>query len=461
MNIVQAKMHAIARNPYLRDAIVAMKAVESREIDTAAVDKHWRMYWNPDFFAKLNLEEAAGIVLHELDHLIDNDMKRAASLGVTPKNPRLRLYAKLWNMAADAVINERRRREGVQLPDGGIYPETLGLDRNVTKEQAFRTLLDRNDEPQEDSQQGPGAANDNQKGGQSGDGGEGQAGNSPGDQDGDQDGSQSSSQGGSQSGSQGSGGNEPSNDRSNGSGADGIERSWELDPPEEQPYGPGKQPTSGGDGLTETEADTVRRKAAESIKSRGAGAGSWSELADSVLNVDADPRKIFRKAFRRAVRLSASGGTSTYRRPPRQPVMGLITPGKMGAEPNISVIVDTSGSMSHRDIGMAMGFINKMLKKLGLTELDVAMGDAELKDRRKVRRKLNNLQIVGRGGTHMGKLVELAAKNKPHPEAIVVITDGWTPWCEDVGIPTFAIITQLSGYETPEWITSVRLSEVA
>lgn len=57
----------------------------------------------------------------------------------------------------------------------------------------------------------------------------------------------------------------------------------------------------------------------------------------------------------------------------------------------------------------------------------------------------------------MGQLVKVAAAKKPRPEAIVVITDGYTPWCSPINIPVFAIVTNAYS-SVPSWITSVNLT---
>lgn len=415
-DILQAKMLAIAQNPYLRDAIAAMRAVETMECPRAAVDQYWRLYWNPEWFATLSPKEAAGVVLHEVDHLIDRDHVRVQKLGITESNPERARLARVWNYASDAVINERRRREGVQLPGDAIYPETVGVDKHSTKEEAYFALLKQLDSRKDGDGQGAGGAGDENP--------------------------------------------EPCN----GSGADGISRQWESAAPSEKKYG---QPAETvredtGDtpaGLTESQAKAIIRKTAEAIRKAGVTSGGWSEIAQAVLDVPVDPRKVFRKAFRRAVRISGAGSLSTYRRASRQKVPGFILPGKMGVEPNLRFILDTSGSMSiERDIALAMGFINKTLKKLGMQSIDLSLGDTELKKSVAVKGRMSSLEVSGRGGTDMGRLIMLAAEAKPKPEGIVIITDGYTPWCKPISIPVFAILTQRT--KAPDWITSVHISEI-
>ena len=60
----------------------------------------------------------------------------------------------------------------------------------------------------------------------------------------------------------------------------------------------------------------------------------------------------------------------------------------------------------------------------------------------------------------MGKLIQQVAETKPRPQLIVVCTDGATPWCEPVGIPVVACLTQESrAKRVPSWIKTVVLAE--
>lgn len=89
-----------------------------------------------------------GVFFHELAHLVRGDLMKATSMGLKEQDWRL------WNIATDAVINERLR-EVYALPEGAIYHRDfqgappLGAGAEVL----FRWLKDRNQD-QEDFGQG-------------------------------------------------------------------------------------------------------------------------------------------------------------------------------------------------------------------------------------------------------------------------------------------------------------------
>src|SRR4030095_5375102 len=67
--------------------------------------------------------------------------------------------------------------------------------------------------------------------------------------------------------------------------------------------------------------------------------------------------------------------------------------------------------------------------------------------------------LAGGGGTDMGVLIRQVAEAKPVPQLIVVCTDGDTPWCEPIGIPVVACVTQETyAKRVPTWIKTVALS---
>ena len=61
----------------------------------------------------------------------------------------------------------------------------------------------------------------------------------------------------------------------------------------------------------------------------------------------------------------------------------------------------------------------------------------------------------------MGRLVMGVAEMNPKPDAIVVVTDGYTPWCDKISIPVFAVITDSisDSYTPPKWIRHIDISD--
>ena len=73
----------------------------------------------------------------------------------------------------------------------------------------------------------------------------------------------------------------------------------------------------------------------------------------------------------------------------------------------------------------------------------------------------NQINLAGAGGTNMATGIHAAAQN--NPDAIVVITDGWTPWPQTPPPATRTVIAALTNnhriHQAPEWIQTIDISE--
>jgi predicted metal-dependent peptidase len=121
-----ARLHAARVRPYLATALFALHTVESRQVPTMAVDRHWRCYVSPAFVHRTPVEELAGVWVHEVSHLLRDHHGRgdrvAAERGLTGPVERLRM-----NIAADCEINDDVFGEGLVRPEGAVRPSLLGL----------------------------------------------------------------------------------------------------------------------------------------------------------------------------------------------------------------------------------------------------------------------------------------------------------------------------------------------
>lgn len=92
-------------------------------VDTAAVslekDGDFKFIFNPDFAKELSTEELGFVAAHETMHILLNHLQLAQNFN----------DHKLFNYAADAVINDYLADQGMDIPDGAVLgPDLIGED---------------------------------------------------------------------------------------------------------------------------------------------------------------------------------------------------------------------------------------------------------------------------------------------------------------------------------------------
>jgi predicted metal-dependent peptidase len=131
-----------------------------------------------------------------------------------------------------------------------------------------------------------------------------------------------------------------------------------------------------------------------------------------------------------------------------------------GPRIRVSIVVDTSGSMSRSDLSAALSEIRGVLKSAGVSgdRVTVITCDAASGAAQKISR-VEDVQLVGGGGTDMRVGIDAAEKSRPDSHVILTITDGLTPWPDK---PTKArlvcvIVGDDSGAasDTPDWALTV------
>jgi predicted metal-dependent peptidase len=137
----------------------------------------------------------------------------------------------------------------------------------------------------------------------------------------------------------------------------------------------------------------------------------------------------------------------------------MVLPSSVQPIPRVTVIVDTSGSVDQRDLGLSLDLIGNVLNGFRIRDgLRVICGDESIGSVGQVFSP-KQVELAGGGGTDMRPLIAEAAQAKPQPGVIVVCTDGYTPWpSEPVGVPVVACITHESAmHAVPFWMDAVCL----
>ncbi|MFF0201467.1 VWA-like domain-containing protein [Streptomyces sp. NPDC005017] len=120
--LLAARYKAAEARPYLASALYALTVVASRQVRTMAVDRYWRCYVAPEFVEATDVEDLAGVWIHEAAHLLRDHHGRADRLPAADQRDRLRV-----NIAQDCEINDDLLSDGLRLPEGRMEPRLFGL----------------------------------------------------------------------------------------------------------------------------------------------------------------------------------------------------------------------------------------------------------------------------------------------------------------------------------------------
>ncbi len=434
---------ALELMPYMASVLLSLRPLDAPGLGTFACDKGYRLYVDFDAVTPLGLDFCSQALLHECCHLFAHDAERAEEYGVRSNGARQQ-----WNLASDAANNDDLVAAGcTSIAENGFLPSTMGAPEHLTAEQYMALLASLPDDNQsgDDDEQGD-------EPGSSGAAGSGQG---------------SRSGGGTDSGTDaGSGTGEPY--AGCGSGSGGEAAPCEL----------GENDDAGGAAPAATSAEkrvidisTAADIRAAASKGIGTVPAGLVERANQVLTPSKLPwRQILSSSIRRSIASRAGDTDVTYaRRNRRRPHISLasggriVRPGSYSPVPTLAVVRDTSGSMGKDELEAASIEVEGIAKQLGIRGENLILLDVDVVVAAK-KRYLNPSQlqeVAGRGGTDMCVGIAAATELRPRPNAIVVITDGLTPWPNERGRtpPTVAVIVGRGAeYVTghmPSWIKPV------
>ena len=455
----EARYRCIKYLPYAYSHVASLIPVQRPGLGTIAVDRHMRVYYDPAMFADRPIDECTASILHEDLHVLLRHFERATEHLGSNSTPQ---QWRRWNEACDLTVNQTLRKAGVPIPDGWLVPERYGFAENLSVEQYYDML---GQQGQDETPHGSASEDegDKQGGEQPPDQGDddaasdGESGDSAGQGEDEQESGDSQTEGKEQEGSKGGPSGTPYDGDlkpapgtgTGGSGADGQARPWECPPP-------GQCDTPGMD---DYDQQMIQRAVAVEIdrraKDKGDVSGYLTRFAQEKLHPKVDPFKALHAAVKYAVTATTGRGDYTWRRLPRRsPPGGLRLPSPVKPVPRTTVIVDTSGSMGQRELAKALGVVEQGLRSLPSGSICVLTGDTCVQSAKNVFRGEQVELNGGGGGTGMAALIEEAARQRPAPDAIVVVTDGWTRWPKNRLRPrVVACLTEEPGserYRVPE-----------
>ncbi|HEX6454089.1 MAG TPA: VWA-like domain-containing protein [Trebonia sp.] len=360
--LAAARLRAAEAQPFLAVALYALTALADDSRPTFAVDERWRLYVNPQALAEWSVAEVAGVLLHEVGHVVRDHAGRARSLAVAGERA-----ARLWNIAADAEINDDLMEADVTLPHDAVTPERLGMPTGKVAEFYYSRIWDQLAADPEDWQAadcGPG---------------------------------------------------------SHGQGTVSPGASAAL------PDLPPGLSNAEAVLLRRRVAEEINRLSAVGSPP-GSGAGGWIRWAEAALRPRLPWRRLLVTKVRSSAAAVSGAADYSYDRPARRRVPGVVLPSMRRPLPRVAVIIDTSASVTDEMLELAWTEVHGCLRHLGIRRDLLTVYAADTQTRRLPGAPRRKVALEGGGGTDMAAALEVAAATRPAPDLIIVITDGFTPW---------------------------------
>jgi len=237
--------------------------------------------------------------------------------------------------------------------------------------------------------------------------------------------------------------------------AAGGERSWELGPPSEE-----------NPGCTQEDLDDIQEACAKEIQEQeknnpGSMPSDLVEWAGEVLEPPkVDWRQVFSQLLRESQEKTIGASALTFSRPNKR-VAALYDDVVLPAlyEPSLkpALVVDSSGSMSDKDLNDCFSEIGEVLQ-MSASETFVVTGDVKV-DFAEYVHDVKDIEIKSRGGTDMKPLFQRAVQETP--DCIVVMTDGFFSFPREEELDGITLIVCLIGHSTrsycPEWVEVVEV----
>ncbi|WP_420443133.1 DUF2201 family putative metallopeptidase [Candidatus Poriferisodalis sp.] len=408
---MRAARYWIATNcPYYMTALFRCPLRTTDHVDTVVIDRNWRIWANPAHINTLTVGQTAVELMHVLNHALRGHHHRAQHTIADP------FLALAWNVAADCEINDDLldglAYRTAELPDHWLTPWKLHMGDSQTAETYYRRILGGD---RIDPDTGAVAWLD-----------------------------------------QGSG-DVHRHSADCGSAATGITPHWE---PPADPHTP-----------SDTQARMLRRRTAQhALDHEQQDPDTVPEALLRWAHEQLDPQIDWRRALAAALRRAAHHRTGdndyTWTRPPRRPNPHtphgeILRPATSRPIPDLAVIVDTSGSMDADDHNTAIAEIDAICARVTPGHhIDYYAVDTKTRARQRIT-NTRQLPLHGGGGTDMAAGINTAAQTRP--TAIIVLTDGHTPWPDQPppGQPTTVAVLigdDAPTLDIPHWIQTIHIN---
>ena len=203
------------------------------------------------------------------------------------------------------------------------------------------------------------------------------------------------------------------------------------------------------DELTEEEKEELGKEIEQAVRQGALLAGKTGGDQHRAFDELTTPQVDWRDQLREFMSAVATGNDdSTWRRPNRRWIaQDMYMPSTISESMGPLVVgIDTSGSLGERELASflleVIGLCNNVSPELlHLIEVDAKVQNHEVFDRDGFGRLASKRSLKGGGGTDMRVIFKHIEDNNIKPEAVIVLTDGETPFPAEVKYPTLWAIT--------------------
>lgn len=206
------------------------------------------------------------------------------------------------------------------------------------------------------------------------------------------------------------------------------------------------------DGLTDGEKEALVRDIDQALRQGAILAGKLNGNVDRSITELLQPKVDWREALRDFVTsFCQDKDFSTWRKPNRRWVaQDVYLPSAIGEAVGPLVVgIDTSGSVCNEVLSEFLSEVVSICNTVSPELIHLLYWDTEVAGHEKYEPGnygglIQSTKPKGGGGTDVNCVFEYVKEKALKPEAVIVLTDGYTPWPEALSVPTlFAINTDV------------------
>ena len=189
-----------------------------------------------------------------------------------------------------------------------------------------------------------------------------------------------------------------------------------------------------GSGMTAKQVEQAANKwqsniceAAQYAKAQGKLPGGMNRIIDELLK----PKVVWKQMLMKFLRPNIQPVDWTYQRPNKKSqVLGVFMPNTVKEHCEVEVIVDTSGSVSAKEMTEFVSEIVAISQSMQHVQMGITFVDADVHNRYEVENgdinKILAMKPKGGGGTDMEIGLDHIKKTQREVPVVIVLTDGWT-----------------------------------